>query len=143
MPETKTLTGGCQCGKVRYTITAAPAMAAQCHCTDCQKSTGTGHITAALFPSDGVTITGELKEYGSMGDSGQPVSRFFCPNCGSRIMSKATVMPGMSIITLGTLDDPDAIGPVGMALYAKRKRVWDPIDPSIQAFDTFPPQPPG
>jgi hypothetical protein len=46
----------------------------------------------------------------------------------------------MSIITLGTLDDPDAVGPVGVSLYAKRRRVWDQMDPSIQAFDMMPPQ---
>jgi hypothetical protein len=143
MAETKTLTGGCLCGRVRYTVTGAPMMVAQCHCTDCQKATGTGHLTAAAFPSDAVKVTGELKSYSMNGDSGKPVERLFCPNCGSLIMGKPHVMPNMTTITLGTLDDPDAVGPIGVAVFAKRKRVWDPIDPSIQAFETFPPRPPG
>jgi len=134
------LTGGCQCGKVRYEIDAAPAMSAHCHCRDCQKATGTGHLTAALFPRAAVHVTGEMKGYTSKGDSGQDVTRFFCPNCGSRILTQPAVMPDMTIVAVGSLDDPNAIGDVGMALYAKHRNRWDHVHPSVQSFEAMPPR---
>ena len=134
------LTGGCLCRKVRYEIDATPMMAAHCHCRDCQKATGTGHITAALFPKSAVHMTGELKGYTSKGDSGQDVTRFFCPNCGSRIMTEATVMPDMRLIAVGSLDDPDAIGDIGMSVYAKSRNKWDHVHPSVKSFDMLPPR---
>ena len=136
----KTLTGGCLCGKVRYEISGAPGMSAHCHCRDCQRATGTGHLTATMFPKAAVNVTGEMKGYTSAGDSGQPVTRFFCPNCGSRLMTELAVMPDVRIVAVGSLDDPDAIGPVGMALYAKNRNAWDHIDPSVASFDTMPPR---
>lgn len=134
------LMGGCQCGKVRYEIDSAVLGSAHCHCRDCQKATGTGHLTAALFPKNAVHMTGELKGYTAKGDSGQDVTRFFCPNCGSRIMTQPAVMPDMTIIAVGSLDDPNAIGDVGMAIYTKNRNKWDHTHPDLPAFEIMPPR---
>jgi len=140
MAETKKLTGGCLCGKVRYEATGEPMMTAQCHCRDCQRATGTGHLVAAAYPSDAVKVTGELKRYTSNGDSGKPMTRSFCPNCGSLITGQPSMMPEMTTITLGTLDDPGAIGDIGMAFYAHRRNAWDPAHPTAKASDGRPPR---
>ena len=61
-------TGKCLCGKVNYTINSEPLKMAQCHCLDCQRSSGTGHFSNAFFDKDSVTITGDTSSYTTQSD---------------------------------------------------------------------------
>jgi hypothetical protein len=131
------ITGGCQCGAVRYEITAEPMVALHCECLDCKKSSGSGHITAGAFPADAVHITGTLKGYSSPADSGAMTTRSFCPECGGRISFRSNGIPGMVAITAGSMDDPGAITP-SIAVYHKRHVGWDHIDPSLPVAETAP-----
>lgn len=88
------LSGGCACGAVRYEISGAPVSSVQCQCRDCQRATGSGHVNAMAFPQAAVMLTGELRFHDIRGDSGNSVSRGFCPNCGAPVMWKFTGNPG-------------------------------------------------
>jgi hypothetical protein len=92
------ITGGCLCGRVRYSLTGEPAFSGLCHCRNCQRFTGSSFEAVVAYPSDAVSIQGELKTYQDTGDSGKPVYRNFCPNCGSGIMAEAEVLPGLKIM---------------------------------------------
>ena len=63
------------------------------------------------FPNEAVDIQGELRTYQDTGDSGKPVYRRFCPNCGSGIAAEAEVLPGLTIVLAGGLDDPSVFSP--------------------------------
>ena len=56
-------TGRCQCGAVSYTLAEPPVTMGQCHCKDCQRVTGTGHISLARFKREHVTIEGTTKTF--------------------------------------------------------------------------------
>ena len=56
-------TGGCLCGRVRYTASAEPAFTGICHCRNCQHFTGSAFETVLGFPKDAVQIEGERKIY--------------------------------------------------------------------------------
>ena len=100
------IVGGCMCGAVRYESAADAAMQASCYCRDCQRSTGGAFAPVLLVPKDAFKMTkGELKHYEVTGDSGNKVSRAFCANCGSPIMSVLSGMPFIAI-KAGSLDDP-------------------------------------
>jgi hypothetical protein len=122
------MTGGCLCGRVRYTMTGEPAFSGLCHCRNCQRYTGTGFETFIVFPANAVSVQGELKTYKDTGDSGQPVYRRFCPNCGSGVIAEADVLPGVTIVLAGTLDDPTAFKPT-MDVY------WSSAHPWVQSGD--------
>ena len=79
--------GGCLCGAVRYQSSAEPLVCAHCRCIDCRKTSGTGHGSHVAIPADAFTVTGEVKFFASPADSGNIVSRGFCPTCGSAIYS--------------------------------------------------------
>ena len=79
--------GGCLCGSVRYESSTDPMMAAHCHCVDCRKSSGTGHCTHLVVPKEAFSISGAVKFYDRPADSGNMVSRGFCPSCGGRRMA--------------------------------------------------------
>ncbi len=134
---TKTLKGGCLCGAVCYEAQADPIIVAHCHCTDCQKSSGTGHGTHVGLPEAAVKFSGEIKFYDSPADSGNTVSRGFCPACGSAIFSRNSSMPGMAFLRASSLDNPDAVAP-SMIVYASRAPKWDTMDPSLPSFAELP-----
>jgi hypothetical protein len=98
------ITGGCLCGRVRYAVTGEPVFSGLCHCRNCQRYTGSSFEAVIAFPTASVSVQGELKTYNDTGDSGQPVHRNFCPNCGSGIIAEADVLPGLTIVLAGTLD---------------------------------------
>ena len=101
-----TSTGGCYCGEVRYEIDTPPQASIQCHCRECQYITG-GHPNAIMiFPLSGFRFTkGKLSSF-ARPDLATPVTRFFCPTCGTGIGTRSPARPDSMIIKVGTLDDP-------------------------------------
>ena len=134
------LQGGCLCGKVRYKISADPVFSGVCHCKSCQKGTGSAFAVVVAVPSPGVAVTGALTAYVGKGDSGKDITRRFCPSCGSPISSEAEMMPNVTMIEVGTLDDPSAVTP-GMHIYCRSKMDWMVIPEGVGQFPTMPPGP--
>ena len=131
-------TGGCMCGAVRYECAAEPAMTANCHCRDCQRATGGAYASVFLVPRNAVRITGEVKYYDVKGDSGNILSRGFCPTCGSRLFGKPAVVPDLMSIMLGSLDDPSSHKPA-MDIYTASAQPWDYMNPELPKFPKLPP----
>jgi hypothetical protein len=131
------LTGGCMCEAIRYKCSAKPIMMGNCHCRDCQQATGTAFAAAILVLRDAVTITGDVKYYDVMGDSGGIVGRGFCPNCGSRLFSKPPIPEFMGIMA-GSLDDPSWFQPQA-DFYTASAQPWDYLNPDLPKFAKLPP----
>jgi len=53
-------TGRCLCGAITFTVAAVPVTMGQCHCKDCQRATGTGHISNARFRCEDVSVSGDF-----------------------------------------------------------------------------------
>ena len=91
------LTGGCACGAIRYACMADPLLALNCHCRDCQRASGTAFAAILRVPAAAFTVTqGEPKFFTVTGDSGNPVSRGFCSECGSPLFSRLSACPMLS-----------------------------------------------
>lgn len=132
------LTGGCLCGKVRYEIEAEPLFAAHCSCRDCQKASGAGHTTIFAVPAEAMRLQGEVATYTNTGDSGQPVTRHFCPVCAGRLFTTGDSAGPIRIVQAGSLDEPGRIQPAA-AIYRKDAVAWDYIDPALPSFEAMPP----
>ena len=117
------LTGACLCGRIRYTASGEPAFSGVCHCRNCQRYTGSAFETVIAFPTASVSVQGELKTYNDTGDSGNSVRRRFCPNCGSGVIAEVDVMPGLTLLLAGTLDDPAKFTPT-MDVYCSSAQPW-------------------
>jgi hypothetical protein len=131
-------TGGCLCGAIRYECTGQPVLSTNCHCRDCQKASG-GASTAALFvPKDTLKITGDVKYYDKTGDSGQTISRGFCPHCGSALFGKPAILPDLISIRPGTLDDPSTFQPA-IDIYTASAQPWDYMNPGLPKYPKLPP----
>ena len=140
MSGSQTIKGGCQCGAVRYEISGEPRVVGHCHCIDCQKANGAGHVTHALFQQDEIKIEGKTAEYASRADSGATVTRSFCSVCGGRLFGRSTSMPGMVTVQVGSMDDPNIVEP-SMAVYARTRPHWDHMDATMPSFEAMPPMP--
>lgn len=112
---TTMLTGGCQCGAVRYEIAAEPLAFYACHCTECRRQSASAFGLSMWFPSEAVRITqGALEEWRRPTASGGELACRFCPDCGTRILHETLGSgPASGIVSLkaGTLDDPARFAP--------------------------------
>ncbi len=133
------LTGGCLCGGVRYEISGEPLFSGHCHCKDCQKATGTGHVSVMVFRRTAVKVTGELKTFAVQADSGQPFIRNFCPNCGSLIYGESGAGAATINVAAGTLDDPSVFRPQ-FSIYTRSRQAWDHLEGGLPEFEAMPPR---
>ena len=117
------MTGGCLCRQVRYTIAAEPIRSFVCHCRDCQHATGSAFLSGLSFPSESVSIQGDLKSFDMPGGSGQILHRRFCPNCGSGVFVRSIARPGSLIVTAGTVDDPTVFTPA-FEIFCRDAQPW-------------------
>jgi hypothetical protein len=134
-----TTKGGCICGAIRYECAAQPIFSGNCHCIDCQKTSGGGYSASFFVPVDAVKITGEVKYHAVKGGSGYDVNRGFCANCGSHVFGMPAVLAGMIGIRAGSLDDPSQYHP-GMDIFTASAQRWVFMDPAIPKFPGMPPQ---
>ncbi len=131
-------TGGCLCGAVRYQSSEEPVLGGHCYCTDCRKTSGTGHGSHIVLPEAAFSISGDVTFYDAPTDTGNTVSRGFCPTCGSAVYSTNSGMPGMVFPRASSLDDLEVFKPQ-MNVYAHRAASWDKLDPSVPSNDGRPP----
>jgi hypothetical protein len=119
------LTGGCNCGAVRFEVTEAPRMASYCHCKVCQRRTGSA-VAANAHPVPGsfriVAGTDRLRSWTSAAGG----EKFFCGDCGSPIYANNPNHPDSIGIRMGTFDDDPGLRPSARQFVAYAAP-WEPI----------------
>lgn len=103
--------GGCLCGAVRYTLSGEPRAITLCHCTHCQKQSGSVFSFNLVMRESDYRQSGDTTIFVDKGDSGAPVHRYFCARCGSPILVKIAAAPGKVVLKAGTLDSMDGLQP--------------------------------
>ncbi|SNS58393.1 GFA family protein [Pseudomonas segetis] len=107
MSEPK-IEGGCQCGAVRYSLGGEPLMIAICHCTMCRRAHAAPAVAWAMYQQGQVRFTqAQPRLYASSADA----QRGFCEHCGTQVSFIASFLPGLIDISLGSLDNPQALTP--------------------------------
>jgi len=108
------LTGGCQCGAVRYAVDAPALTVYACHCTECQRRSASAFGMSAPVSRDALRVTqGAPRQWSRTAESGNRVTGFFCPDCGTRLFHETTGVPGVTVVKAGTFDDTSWLHPVG------------------------------
>jgi hypothetical protein len=129
MPELP-LTGGCQCGALRYEIRQAPLMVYNCHCTNCQRVGGGAFSTpVTVFEAGFAFSAGAPRVVEWAADSGTRRFGWFCGACGCRIAHGQVPTNGILSVRTGTLDDRSWVEPVG-DIWARSAQPWVAIPPS-------------
>ncbi len=130
--------GGCYCKGLRYALEGEPMFQGFCHCRECQYITGGGPNVVMALPEAGFRFTkGEPKGF-TRTDLDSPVTREFCPECGTHIVSRAPGLPGAVILKVGTLDDPSEFGQPQMAIFGIDRQPFHQLIESGPTFERGP-----
>ena len=125
--------GGCLCGQVRYEVSGEPLAVVVCHCKNCQKQSGSTFSINIIGQSEQIEIQGNLSTYADANDSGDPVNRNFCENCGSPIFSEILSQGNLIALKVGTLDDTSDIEPQTQ-FWCISKQNWLSLDTKMPAL---------
>ena len=138
MSEIYPLDGGCGCGGVRYRMLTAPMFVHCCHCTWCQRETGTAFALNALLEADRVAlIKGQVDGVSTPSNSGkgQRISR--CPVCRIALWSNyAGAGEALRFVRVGTLDEAYRLKP-DIHIYTSTKQPWVVLPPDIPAVPEY------
>jgi hypothetical protein len=130
-------TGGCACGAIRYEVSADPIVMFNCHCRDCQKTTGGPYTPVFYVPANAFKITkGTPRHYNTPSEAMGHNKRAFCPECGSRLFGGITD-EGCGI-TASSLDDPRLFRPQ-FDIFTSDAQPWDHMDPKPPKFERYQP----
>lgn len=122
------LTGGCNCGALRFEVTEPLAYAYYCHCTRCQRRSGAGAAPGAIaVPGSFKLLQGE--EQLAAWSAGDGFDKCFCSNCGSHVFARNPENPELVSVRLGAFDGDPGIRPTARH-FTNYAAVWEPIDPS-------------
>jgi len=134
-------TGHCLCGAVSFKLTSKPLATRVCWCRDCQHLAANGTVNL-LVPVDELSISGMLVEYIKTADSGNEVTRQFCPVCGTHLFAKSSARPQFRVVRAGNLDKPSSIQP-SMNIWTSSAPSWACLNPALERVEKqpLPPQP--
>jgi hypothetical protein len=113
----------------------------KCHCRDCQRVTGGGHVPGLLVPAAAFRLTkGQLRYHFTPSLAGGKHKRGFCPDCGSRLTGgESDERPsGFVGLTAGSLDDPSGFTPQ-MDFFVCDAQPWDKMDEHLPKYEQYPP----
>jgi hypothetical protein len=128
-------TGRCLCGRIRFRIAAPAQGATYCHCTRCQRRTGTAASAQAWVDGDGFEITQgeELVKAWRHPDGG--FEKVFCRECGAHLFSRNPEDPAQMSIRMSAFDGDPGVRPSKRSFVAYAA-VWEPIpDDGLPRFD--------
>jgi hypothetical protein len=130
--------GGCYCGALRYSAEGAPMFKGQCHCRECQYISG-GHPNVVTGMAEGgfSYTKGSAKQF-KRADLPNPVTREFCADCGTHILTRSPGLPGAVLIKVGTFDDPSQFGRPDMVIYTIDKQGFHHVPEGVPTFERVP-----
>lgn len=130
--------GGCDCGMVRYRLTAEPIVVHCCHCRWCQRETGTAFALNAVVETAHVELLGAAPErIDTPSASGKGQAVFRCPSCKVALWSHyGGAGEAAAFVRVGTLDDPDACPP-DVHIFTDSKQPWVVIPDGAEQFPAF------
>lgn len=130
--------GGCTCGSVRYRLSSPPMFVHCCHCSWCQRETGSAFVLNAIIEADRVELLAggvEIVDTPSESGKGQKISR--CPRCHVAVWSNyAGAGDAVHFVRVGTLDDPGRFPP-DVHIFTSTKQPWVSLSGDTPAFDAY------
>lgn len=133
------LRGGCPCGAIRYEVMALPLSLYACHCTDCQRQSGSSFALNMPVTTSAFRITqGKTKGWRRASPSGATTVSHFCGDCGGRIFGERDGRPDSVNLRAGSLDDTSWLKPAAH-FFLRSAQPWERLSPGdALCFETMP-----
>ena len=138
MSDEQVREGGCSCGEIRYRMTSDPLIVHCCHCTWCQRETGSAFVLNALIETDRVEITaGEPDGILRPSESGAGQTVWQCSTCGVVLWSTYSgAGDAVRFLRAGTLDDTTELKP-DIHIFTESKQPWVNIPDGAPVMEQF------
>lgn len=129
--------GTCLCGVVGYTLSEDPLTLYACHCTDCQRQTGSSFALSMIVRRETlVVVHGRPESYSVEMSDGRRKQAHFCRRCSTRLWGPSSVT-GLAVLEPGTLDDTSWLVPIGH-IWTQSAQPWVGIPDSDLSFSQEP-----
>jgi hypothetical protein len=131
------LSGSCQCGAVTYTVNAEPVFTYACHCSSCQKRTGSAFSLGLVIATESLAVKGALTPWSRTSEEGNTNTRYSCASCGNIIYGIGDSNPELAKLQSGTLEDTSEVEPE-VHMWTARKQPWVTLSCRVPQFETQP-----
>jgi len=127
------------CGSIRFKATGEPLRVTICHCTWCQRRTGTAFGTEVVYESGQVTMHGDIARYRHHSDeSGRWLDIGFCRTCGTNLGFTLEAAPGLQTLPAGAFDDSAWIRAESTPfrhVFLRSRRAWSDLSPLVEQYE--------
>jgi hypothetical protein len=131
------LTGSCGCGAVRFEVSEPPRNAFYCHCTRCQKRTGTATQASVAVAPGSVTLTEGAEHVRDWSPPGG-MAKAFCVRCGSHLFARDPESGQVAAVRMSAFDADPGVRPDHHRFVAYAA-AWEPIpDDGLPRYDERP-----
>jgi hypothetical protein len=131
--------GACLCGAVRYRLVSEPLTCYACHCTECQRHTGSAFALSLIVPAGAIEVlSGEPAGFCASLADGRVKRGAMCGACATRLWGTPRRAPGVRVLRPGTLDEPWRFRPVAH-LWTRSALPWVVLPAGVPRYETQPP----
>jgi len=130
--------GGCTCRYIRYRMSGEPLFVHCCHCSWCQRETGSAFVLNAMIESERVQLLeGEVQMVDTPSNSGRGQHVARCPKCFVALWSHYTgAGDAVSFVRVGTHDNPASYAP-DVHIFTSTKQPWVQLPAAVPVFAEF------
>ena len=134
---TTPFSGGCTCGSIRYLCSRPPEAMLNCHCLDCQRSSGAPFASGFIIAASDIKITGTPGTYSVRASSGALATRSFCFECGSPLFTSGDANPAFMSVRFSTLDNGSEFQPT-LDIWTDSAQPWVYLNEAIARYPQWP-----
>lgn len=129
--------GSCACGKIRFRLKAKPMFVHCCHCTDCQRQSGSAFALNAIIENDNIErLTDEPTPFSVPTTSGRPHDIYRCAHCHTAVWSDYGRRPNYRFVRIGTLENAAFVQP-DVHIFTRSKQAWVRLPDGARAYEAF------
>ena len=133
--------GGCLCAAVRYRVTEAPLSCYVCHCTDCQRRTGSAFAISLFVRRSAIELlNGTTSPYAARLADGRSKHGQYCAQCATRLWGEPAKAPHIAVVQTGTLDSADQFRPIAH-IWTRSAQSWILIAADALIYEQQPADP--
>lgn len=131
------ISASCGCGAVWMSVRGTILSMIMCACEDCQRATGTGHSTIAIINRSDLTVTGPVKSFGVIAESGATLTRHFCPTCGTPLFGVSSRREDRINLPVGFFHGQNDWFEPNQVIFSRSSRTWDAFPEHLPRHDTY------